>query len=174
MDVGALISPPKCNAKDAAGSCPNCFSHDDPNDLTRPPALVRTPGGTIAVAGIRTFTCPILAGIRVSRFRSYRIGSNLLRQLERLRRTADEAMAHDTCRAYDAQRDQALRLILTSRPGKQNPFDLTQEPDRIRDGTAAKNGGKRFWLPGGSSRPACAWYRSISAAGTRIKTPFAI
>ncbi len=22
---------PKCNAKDAAGSCPNCFSHDDPN-----------------------------------------------------------------------------------------------------------------------------------------------
>ena len=23
---------PKCNAKDAAGSCPNCFSHDDPND----------------------------------------------------------------------------------------------------------------------------------------------
>ncbi|RLT11494.1 MAG: DUF1501 domain-containing protein, partial [Planctomycetota bacterium] len=28
----------KCHAKDAAGSCPNCFSHDDPNlDLERRP-----------------------------------------------------------------------------------------------------------------------------------------
>ncbi len=27
----------KCNAKDAAGSCPNCFSHDDPNDPERAP-----------------------------------------------------------------------------------------------------------------------------------------
>src|SRR4029077_4020742 len=26
---------PVCRAPDAAGSCPNCFSHDDPNDPAR-------------------------------------------------------------------------------------------------------------------------------------------
>ena len=53
-------------------------------------------------------------------------------------------MAHDTCRAYDAQRDQALRLVLTSRPGKQNPFDLTQEPDRTRDLYGREEWGQAF------------------------------
>lgn len=31
---GVDLAPP-CHAKDAAGSCPNCFSHDDPNDPAR-------------------------------------------------------------------------------------------------------------------------------------------
>ena len=33
---GVDLAPP-CHAPDAAGSCPNCFSHDDPNDPARAP-----------------------------------------------------------------------------------------------------------------------------------------
>ena len=38
--VAGALSVPPCHAKDAAGSCPNCFSHDNPND----PAPAPGPG----------------------------------------------------------------------------------------------------------------------------------
>src|SRR5207249_2408990 len=39
----------------------------------------------------------------------------------------------DLLKAWDVHRGTAMRLLLTARPGKHNPFDLTQEPDRVRD-----------------------------------------
>src|SRR5205814_10355299 len=56
--------------------------------------------------------------------------SSLLRQIETMRRGFDAAPLE----SWDVQRQRAMRLILAaSRPGQQNPFDLTQEPERIRD-----------------------------------------
>jgi len=135
---------PQCNAKDAAGSCPNCFSHDDPND----PARAAGPGPNAwwdnSSCRNPDFHLPDLGadtGISIPQLSNR---YELLRQLEHLRRAADEAASHDTCRAYDAHRDQALRLVLTSRPGAQNPFDLAQESDRTRDLYGREEWGQAF------------------------------
>ncbi len=135
---------PKCNSKDAAGSCPNCFSHDDPND----PARAAGPGPNAwwdnSSCRNPDFHLPDLgsdSGVSIPQL-SNRF--QLLQQLEQLRRTAGEAAAHDVSRAYDAQRDQALRLVLTSRPGRENPFDITAESDATRDLYGREEWGQAF------------------------------
>ena len=144
--AGASTWRPKCNAKDAAGSCPNCFSHDDPND----PARAAGPGLNAwwdnTSCRNSEFHLPDLGtdtGISIPQL-SNRF--ELLLRLEQLRRAAAtaEAIAHETGRAYNAHREQALRLVLTSRPGRENPFDLAQEPDRTRDLFGREEWGQAF------------------------------
>jgi len=165
---GVDLAPP-CHAKDPAGSCPNCFSHDDPNDPARAAgpgknawwdnSSCRNPEFHLPDLGSQTISIPQLSN-RVE----------LLSQLERLRRGLDQEDAREAFVAFDAHREQALRLLLTSRPGEQNPFDLTRESDA----TGAKSGDRRSWWRGDWSSPACGWCKSTSAAGTRTKTPFEI
>jgi hypothetical protein len=135
---------PKCNSKDAAGSCPNCFSHDDPNDPARAPGPGPNAWWDNSSCRNPDFHLPDLGGDTGISVPQLSNRFELLQQLEGLRRAAAEAMSHDTCRAYDAQRDQALQLVLTSRPGKQNPFDLTHEPDAIRDLYGREEWGQAF------------------------------
>jgi hypothetical protein len=135
---------PVCHAKDAAGSCPNCFSHDDPNDPARAPGPGENAWWDNTSCRNSNFHLPDLGadtGISIPQLSNR---YELLQQLEQLRRAADEAASHDTSRAYDAQREQALRLVLTSRPGTQNPFDLTQESDSTRDLYGREEWGQAF------------------------------
>lgn len=140
----------KCNAKDAAGSCPNCFSHDDPNDPKRAPGPGPNAWWDNTSCRKPDFHLPNLGvtkGISVANLENR---ADLLRRLESLRRRADyeAALAEKdepyTLQAYDAYRQQAMRLVLTSRPGKHNPFDLTQESDRVRDLYGREEWGQGF------------------------------
>jgi hypothetical protein len=133
-----------CHAPDAAGSCPNCFSHDDPNDLAR--AAGKGPKAWWDNSSCRQpdFSLPNLGvsdGFPVSQLEDR---SRLLRQLEMLRRRLDERHRTQPLENYDAYRQQAMQLVLTARPGKQNPFDLTQEPEHIRDLYGREEWGQGF------------------------------
>lgn len=134
---------PRCNAKDAAGSCPNCFSHDDPNDPARvagpgPNAWwdntsCRNPDFHLAQLGVEPgFAVPQLAD-----------RSQLLRQLDEVRRAAD-AGSYAAAQAWDAHRERALRLLTALKPGKHNPFDLSQEPAATRDLYGREEWGQGF------------------------------
>jgi hypothetical protein len=57
----------------------------------------------------------------------------LLNRLEASRRELDGADRSGRLAAWDAARHQAVRLLSAARPGKHNPFDLSQEPARVRD-----------------------------------------
>jgi hypothetical protein len=57
----------------------------------------------------------------------------LLTQLDKLRRGIDDALEAPCAQAFSAYRQQALQLVLTSHPGSSNPFDLSQEPNKIRE-----------------------------------------
>jgi hypothetical protein len=136
---------PQCNAKDAAGSCPNCFSHDDPNDPKR--AAGPGPNAWWDNSSCRKadFHLPSLGtehGISIPQLSNR---AELLRQLDELRRGLDTKTDRDTAlQTYDAHRDLAMRLLLASRPGKQNPFDLTQESDKTRDLYGREEWGQGF------------------------------
>ena len=76
--------------------------------------------------------------------------------------------------AYEAQREQALRLVLTASRGQQNPFDITQESDKTRGSVRPRRMGA-----GVSRRPAAGrgrrrMVRVNLAVGTRTRTRFAI
>ena len=121
-----------CHAKDAAGSCPNCFSHDDPNlDVKRKPGP--EPGAWWDNSSCRNpdFHLPNLGQPLAISATQVKERSSLLEQLESLRRTADDA-GRSSVVAWDAYRRKAMEIVLASQPGKRNPFDLHQEPDSIR------------------------------------------
>ena len=59
--------------------------------------------------------------------------------------------------AWDAARHQAMRLLFAARPGKHNPFDLSQEPDRVRDLYGREEWGQGFLVA-----------RRLVEAGVRI------
>src|SRR5207244_9007044 len=61
-------------------------------------------------------------------------------RLDGMRRRVDAAPQ----RAYDVQRQRAFDLLFTTRPGRQNPFDLRQESDRIRDLYGREEWGQGF------------------------------
>ena len=139
---------PKCNAKDAAGSCPNCFSHDDPNDPERaagpgPKAWwdnssCRNPDYHLPNLGVEQgFTLPTLTNRNA-----------LLQRLEQVRRDAEAGLSKPNRspaeQAWNAQREQALRLLGATRPGSGNPFDLTQESDATRDLYGREEWGQGF------------------------------
>ncbi|GIS59699.1 MAG: hypothetical protein CM1200mP2_19240 [Planctomycetaceae bacterium] len=72
--------------------------------------------------------------------------------------------------AWDAWRQQALRLLLTARSGQDNPFDLSQEPHSIRDQYGREEWGRDSWSHDAWSRPVSGWCRSTCGAGTLTRT----
>ena len=135
----------KCNAKDAAGSCPNCFSHDDPNlDPERKPGSGPKAWWDNSSCRTPDFHLPDFAqsnGISIPRLENR---TELLRRLDELRRGAERDARIGQLNAWDAHRQQAMQFVLASRPGKQNPFDLSQESDRTRDLYGREEWGQGF------------------------------
>jgi hypothetical protein len=134
---------PACRAPDAAGSCPSCFSHDDPNDPER--AAGKGPKAWWDNSSCRdpAFHLPELAdgGLPIDL-----VGSRiaLLDRLDVLRRHVDAASRAGAFEGWDAHRHQAVQLLLASRPGRENPFDLSREPDRVRDLYGREEWGQGF------------------------------
>ncbi|MEX1230631.1 MAG: DUF1501 domain-containing protein [Planctomycetaceae bacterium] len=129
-----------CRAPDPAGSCPNCFSHDQPDDADRQPG--KLPHSWYDNSSCRNpdFTLPDLGnGTEIAIERIEHRG-RLLAQLEDMRRDLD---AHRVVENYDAYQKQALMMILSQR-GKNNPFDLTQESDGMRDQYGREEWGQSF------------------------------
>jgi hypothetical protein len=124
---GVDLAPP-CRSPDPAGSCPNCFSHDDPNDPAR--AAGKGPKAWWDNSSCRdpSFRLPDLGSITVA-LPEIQGRQSLLERLENMRR----GMTPDQFDAYDAHRRQAMQLLLATSAGRQSPFDLTQEPARVRD-----------------------------------------
>ena len=130
--VGIDLAP-LCNARDAGGSCPNCYSHDDPNlDPTRLPgpgpnawwdnSSCRDPSFQLPNPGQVDISTPVLS----SRVR-------LQKQLDTLQKGLDKADQTGQVERWDRYRKQALDFILASRrKGTQNPFDLSQESEATR------------------------------------------
>jgi hypothetical protein len=124
---GVDLAPP-CHAPDAAGSCPNCFSHDDPNDPARKPGKGPNAWWDNSSCRDPSFHLPDLGGSLSVSLAQLENRTSLLGRLDTLRRRLDAGCLD----GYDVHRQQALRLLVTARPGRQNPFDLSQEPDRVR------------------------------------------
>jgi hypothetical protein len=120
---------PLCRAPDTAGSCPNCFSHDQPDEAERAPGKLprswwdnshcRQPDFHLPDLGTATDVSPATLENR----------SLLLSRLEAARRVID---ADPAVQGLDAFQRQALRMIV-GQQGRDNPFDLTQESDETRD-----------------------------------------
>ena len=137
-----LSLAPACRAPDAAGSCPNCFSHDQPDDPARAPG--KAPGAWWDNSSCRnpTFGLPDLgtpAALTLSRLDNRRA---LLQKVDRLRRDLDDDRR---VRDLDAYRRQAIELVMAQR-GRDNPFDLTRESDRTRDLYGREEWGQGFLL----------------------------
>jgi hypothetical protein len=132
-----------CRAPDPAGSCPNCFSHDDPNDPQR--AAGKGPKAWWDNSSCRNaeFRLPDLAGQGVA-LPQVENRAALLERLDGLRRGVDAAQRVGALDAWDVYRRQALRLLLAGRPGRHNPFDLSQESDRVRDLYGREEWGQGF------------------------------
>ena len=135
----------KCNAKDAGGSCPNCFSHDDPNlDPERRPGPHSKAWWDNTSCRKPDFHLPDFrqtGGVSIPRIQGR---TALFRRLDELRRGLDQSDRTGAVAAWDAYRQQAMQFVLASRPGRQNPFDLTQEPDRVRDLYGREEWGQGF------------------------------
>jgi len=135
----------KCNAKDAAGSCPNCFSHDDPNeDPERRPGTGPKAWWDNTSCRHPEFHLPDFgqaSGVSISQLEDR---AALLRQLDELQRGYDRQQRSGNLVAWDAHRQQAMRFVLASRPGSHNPFDLAHESDRMRDLYGREEWGQGF------------------------------
>jgi hypothetical protein len=130
---------PVCRAPDAAGSCPNCFSHDDPNDLARAPGKGTKAWWDNSSCRDPAFRLPDVGSVAVD-WDELRKRTTLLERLDdALRRSADRS-----AEAWDASRQRAVDLLVTTRRGGRNPFDLTQEPDRVRDRYGREEWGQGF------------------------------
>jgi hypothetical protein len=135
----------KCNAKDAGGSCPNCYSHDDPNlDPERVPGPGSKAWWDNSSCRDPVFHLPRLGQANGVPLPQLENRAALLGQLESLRRGLDTPGRGDRAAAWDVYRRQAMRFVLASRPGKQNPFDLDQEPDSVRDLYGREEWGQGF------------------------------
>ncbi len=140
---GVDLAPP-CRAPDPAGSCPNCFSHDDPNDPAR--AAGKGPKAWWDNSSCRNpaFRLPDLgdpAGIALPQLQDR---TALLQRLDDWQRGLDHAQRSGRLDSWDVHRHQAMQLLRTTRAGKDNPFDLTQEPDRVRDLYGREEWGQGF------------------------------
>src|SRR5207237_3972357 len=90
---------PVCRAPDAAGSCPNCFSHDDPNDPARAPGKGPKAWWDNSSCRDPSFRLPDLGSVNVS-FAEIRERASLLRRLEEI----DRHLEARPQQAYDAHR----------------------------------------------------------------------
>jgi uncharacterized protein (DUF1501 family) len=120
---------PLCRAPDPAGSCPNCFSHDQPDDPDRQPG--KLPRSWWDDSGCREprFSLPDLGTATDVPTALLQDRAALLRRLESARRGLDSAAA---IQGMDEFQQQALRMIVAAH-GRHNPFDLAQESDETRD-----------------------------------------
>ncbi|MCE9561759.1 MAG: DUF1501 domain-containing protein [Planctomycetes bacterium] len=130
---------PLCRSPDAAGSCPNCFSHDDPNDPSR--AAGKGPKAWWDNSSCRdaSFRLPDLGGLGVS---GAELGDrvSLLERFDSLHRTIDSNAAV----TMDVNRRRAIELVAAMRPGRSNPFDLSQEAPAVRDRYGREEWGQGF------------------------------
>jgi uncharacterized protein (DUF1501 family) len=135
----------QCRAPDAGGSCPNCYSHDDPNlDPDRRPGPGPKAWWNNSSCRHPEFHLPDLGlteGVGVARLEDR---AALLRHLDEVRRSLDRREQAAPLAAWEARRQQAMRFVLASRPGKHNPFDLTQETDATRDLYGREEWGQGF------------------------------
>jgi Protein of unknown function (DUF1501) len=136
---GIDLAPP-CRAPDPAGSCPNCFSHDNPNDPARAPGKGPNAWWDNSSCRDASFRLPDLGGDLSVTLPQLEERESLLRRLDTLRDRLDRGAVE----AHDEHRERALRLLVTARPGSRNPFDLTQEPDRVRDRYGREEWGQGF------------------------------
>lgn len=131
--VGVNLAP-TCNSPDAGGSCPNCYSHDDPNlDPDRAPgpgpnawwdnSSCRNPTFHLPSPGQVDIESPVLQN-----------RESLRQKLDSLEKGLEQADATGRLARWDLYRKQALDFILASRrSGSQNPFDLSQESTATRE-----------------------------------------
>jgi hypothetical protein len=134
------VAPP-CHAKDAAGSCPNCFSHDQPDEPERAPGTGPRAWWDNSSCRNAEFRPPDLGmpdGVAISRVERR---AELLARLDSVRRSLDR---HDAAVRFDAYRERAMQLILSQ--GGQNPFDLSLEPAAVRDLYGREEWGNGFLL----------------------------
>ncbi len=135
------VAPP-CHAPDPAGSCPNCFSHDQPDMLERQPGKGPKAWWDNSSCRDPSFKLPdfsLPAGLTLARLENRRA---LLSQLERIQRHLEH---EPPARDLDQYRRQAMELVLAQR-GKDNPFDLNRESDRVRDLYGRQEWGQGFLL----------------------------
>ncbi len=140
--VWPLFLAPPCRSPDPAGSCPNCFSHDDPNDPARAPGPGPKAWWNNSSCRDAEFRLPDLglpAGLALDRLEARR---TLLARVDRVRRDLEE---QPQPRDLDVYRQRALELVLSQR-GKENPFDLRREPDRVRERYGREEWGNGFLL----------------------------
>jgi hypothetical protein len=135
---------PTCRAKDPAGSCPNCFSHDDPND----PARAAGPGPNAwwdnTSCRKPDFRLPDLGGVNLA-WSQILDRASLRADLESLTRRLEQADRNGTLASWDQYRHQAMQLLSATKPGgSENPFDLARETDRVRDLYGREEWGQGF------------------------------
>ncbi|QDU21921.1 DUF1501 domain-containing protein [Urbifossiella limnaea] len=136
---GVDLAPP-CRAPDPAGSCPNCFSHDDPNDPDRRPGKGPKAWWDNGSCRDPAFRLPDLGGGLSVSPDQFRDRDTLRQRLDALHRSHDAG----AFAGHDEHRERAARLLLTTMPGGRNPFDLSREPDRVRDRYGREEWGQGF------------------------------
>ena len=131
---------PVCRSPDAAGSCPNCFSHDDPNDPAR--AAGKGPKAWWDNSSCRdaSFRLPDLGGSLTLSATELQDRESLLARFDALNRRQD----FGAFAAQESHRQRAIQLLLTTGPGTKNPYDLSRESDRIRDQYGREEWGQGF------------------------------
>jgi hypothetical protein len=139
---GVDLAPP-CHAPDPAGSCPNCFSHDNPNDAARAPGKGPKAWWDNSSCRAPDFRLPDLGQLEIT-LPQLQDRTGLLERLELLRRDLDRDTRYGPRHAWDAHRWQAMHLLAAARPGSSNPFDLSQESDRVRDRYGREEWGQGF------------------------------
>ena len=131
---------PTCKAPDPAGSCPHCFSHDQPDDPERQPGKLPKSWYDNSSCRNPDFMLPDLGTSQGASIERVSDRATLLRTLDLVRRDLD---SHRTVRKWDASLTQAVEMIVSQR-GKRNPFDLTQESDATRDLYGREEWGQAF------------------------------
>ena len=131
---------PVCRATDAGGSCPNCYSHDDPNDSERKPGKGPKAWWDNSSCRDATFHLPDLGGNLSISADDLRERESLLNRIDALNRKQDSG----AFAAQDSHRQRAVELLLTTGPGGNNPFDLTRESNRVRDLYGREEWGQGF------------------------------
>ncbi len=131
---------PLCRTPDGGGSCPNCFAHDQPLEPARAPG--KQPGAWWDNSSCRNpdFHLPDIGLSTPLSLDNLQSRSSLLAELDAAREHLDSAPA---VRSMGAMRRQAWDLILGQK-GKRNPFDLSHEPDAVRDLYGREEWGQAF------------------------------
>jgi len=134
---------PVCRSPDPAGSCPNCFSHDDPNDPARAAGKGLKAWWDNSSCRDATFKLPDLGDIAVH-WPELKDRTTLLGRLDDQIRVVNRANNQGQFDSWDASRVQAMHLLTTMHHGRKNPFDLSQEPERVRDSYGREEWGQGF------------------------------